>query len=316
MTEKPAPKRRSTRVPAGPPLAPLIDSWELALKVNRAPKTIRGYIDTARAFVRWLDAHGHPTDAETVAAAHVRAFLIAEIERTSAVSADCHFRYLRVWFNWLAKEGERTRPSPVDPDDRPKVPEKVEEYLTDEEQAQLLKTCTGSDFESRRDRAIFMILIDNGMRVRGLGDIRVADVNLKTQTIKIVLKGGDELLAPIGVKTCQAIDRYLRIRAGHPHAASPWLWLGLQGHDVSHFTHEGIRAMLKRRGKRAGVRDVHPHRFRAKATHALLAAGATEGAVQRILGWKTRTMVDHYSRRLAAERARESHARYSPADRF
>ncbi len=36
----------------------------------------------------------------------------------------------------------------------------------------------------------------------------------------------------------------------------------------------------------------------------------------RIAGWKTRAMIEQYAGELAAERAREAHARLSPGDRF
>jgi integrase len=125
-----------------------------------------------------------------------------------------------------------------------------------------------------------------------------------------VLKDGDELLSPIGSKAA-AIDRYLRIRGAHAQApTSPRLWLGMRGHDTAHMTAHmtarGIRGMLDRRGRQAGIEGVHPHRFRGTAAHELLKAGASDGDVQHILGWKTRTMVDYYAGDLARERARDT----------
>ena len=55
-----------------------------------------------------------PADVEGVEAEHLRAFLLAEELRTSAASAAVHFRNLRVFFGWLAREEERTNPNPMD----------------------------------------------------------------------------------------------------------------------------------------------------------------------------------------------------------
>lgn len=161
----------------------------------------------------------------------MRRYLIAERERTSAASADVQFRNLRVFFNWLIKDGERTLASPVDPDDWPKVANKAYPQLSDAELKKLLKACAGNSFADRRDLAIMRIFLDNGMRVSGMAGLRYTpdvpqtnDVDLAGRRLRIVLKGGNELVVPIGAKTAAAIDRYLRVRAAHPQArTSPWL---------------------------------------------------------------------------------------------
>jgi len=46
----------------------------------------------------FLAARGMPTDVEETDAEHLRAFILSEEQRTSAVSAAVHFRNLRVYF--------------------------------------------------------------------------------------------------------------------------------------------------------------------------------------------------------------------------
>src|ERR1039457_1115455 len=64
-------------------------------------------------------AKGLPADSENVDASHIRSFLAAEAERTSAASAHQHYRNLRVFFKWLAREGERQAPDPIPRADAP-----------------------------------------------------------------------------------------------------------------------------------------------------------------------------------------------------
>lgn len=311
--------KKPRNLSTGVDLFRLIEPWETSLDSNgKAKKTIRSYVDSAKAFVRFLEVHGFPCDSQDVEAAHVRRFLIAERERTSPASAATHYRNLRVWWGWIQAEGERTWQSPMATVAKPKVPAKVRNYLSEEDQRALLKVCAGGGFEDRRDTAIMRVLMDNGARVSGIANIRLRDLDLRGRKIRIVLKGGDEHWAPIGAKAANALDRYLRVREKHPKGPlSPWLWLGVQGHDTSHFTHSGVRTMLARRAEEAKLgRTVTPHEWRGTVTHELLKAGASDGDVQHILGWKSTAMVHHYGSGLAKERARETHARLSPGDRI
>ena len=77
---------------------------------------------------------------------------------------------------------------------------------------------------------------------------------LQLRRLRVTLKGGDQWWVPIGRRTATAVGRYLRARARHPRAASPWLWLGVwSSNRGEHFTDTGIRQMLERRGQQAGI---------------------------------------------------------------
>lgn len=315
---------RRTAAAAGMDLAAFATSWQLSLEAaSKSPKTVRSYTDSVKALQKFLVAQGVTADVEEVDAEHLRAFLLAEERRTSAPSAAVHFRNLRVFFGWLAREGERTNPNPMDRVDRPKVTKQAKPFFADEELATLLKTCEGASFQDRRDTAIMRVLIDTGMRVSGLANLRydpdndaANDVFLTQRRLRIRLKGGDETWVPIGNKAASALDRYLRARTRHPEASSPWLWLGHQGHNRAHMTDSGIRVMLGRRGKQAGIPNVHPHRFRRSFADKWLAAGGSADDLMHITGWKTYDMVREYTAARGIARAHDAHARLSPGDRI
>jgi site-specific recombinase XerD len=141
---------------AGPPITAFITSWQLALEAAaKSARTVRSYLDSIKALYAFLVAQG-----------------LAEERRTSAASAAVHFRNLRVFFGWLAREEERSNPNPMDRVEGPKVAKKAKAYFTDDELARLLKTCQGSSFTDRRDTAIMRVLIDTGLRVSGLAGLR------------------------------------------------------------------------------------------------------------------------------------------------
>ena len=274
---------RRTAAAAGMDLAAFITSWQLSLEEPAEPAGRFVPTPTRVGPQRILIAQGMPADVEEVDAEHLRAFLLAEERRTSAPSAAVHFRNLRVFFGWLAREGERTNPNPMDRVDPPKVTKQAKPFFEDEELAALLKTCEGASFQDRRDMAIVRILIDTeelspAWRTCAMTWTKDAanDVFLTQRRLRIRLKGGDETWVPIGKKAASALDRYLRARARHPEASSPWLWLGHQGHNRAHMTDSGVRVMLGRRGKQAGVQNVHPHRFRRSFADKWLAAAAPQ----------------------------------------
>ncbi|HLK02390.1 MAG TPA: phage integrase N-terminal SAM-like domain-containing protein, partial [Streptosporangiaceae bacterium] len=160
-------------------LAALLPSWELSLaERDLSERTLEAYRRTGQQFTAWLAREGLPASVEDIDAPHIRAFLAAETERTSAVSSHQHYRNLRVLFRWLAKEGERTEADPMPRVDPPKVTKKIKPVLGQDQLAKLLKACEGTTFECRRDTAIVRILIDSGVRVSGIGGIRTADVEL------------------------------------------------------------------------------------------------------------------------------------------
>ena len=251
-------------------LSALLPSWRLHLEAaNLSARTIRAYTDDGALFVSFLVRQGMPSAVRSIRREHVEAFIVAELERTAPSSAATRYRSLQQLFGWLDEEGE-IEGSPMAKMRPPKIPEKPVPVLPDDDVRRLLADCSGKDFRDRRDLAIIRLFLDTGMRLEGMaglrysaGDPEASDVDLRSRVVRITAKGRRELVLPIGTKAARDIDRYIRMRAGHPRAADAWLWLGTKGR----LTSSGVYQMIKDRGAAVGLPDLHPHQLRHTFSH-------------------------------------------------
>lgn len=290
----------------------LIPSWGRHLRAaNLAPRTIQSYTEAARGLATFLVARDMPTGAAAIEREHVEAFITDILARWRPATAAVRYRSLQQFFRWLIDEGEIVT-SPMAHMRPPKVPEQPVAVLSPDEQRLLLATCEGRSFEDRRDMAIFRVFVDTGARLAEVTGILVRNVHLDDGVILVLGKGRRERAVPVGARSVRTLDRYLRERTRHIAAPEPQLWLGRKGP----MTTSGISQMIQRRGRQAGIDDLHPHRFRHTFAHQWLAARGTEGGLMQVTGWKSREMLGRYGASAAAERAREEHRRLSPGDRL
>lgn len=290
----------------------LRDSWELSLRAaNKRPRTIEGYLETLRFFEEFLVENGLPTQADAITRQHIEAWIAHLIDTRSASTAKTRFASLKPFFNWAADDGEIER-SPMERIRPPYAPKNPTKHLSEDEVKAILRACAGRDFQRTRDTAIIRLYIDNGSRRSEIANLRVDEIDLADRTARVLVKGGFVRTIPFGNKTAEALDRYLRQRDRHRHADLPNLWLSPKGR----FTSDGVRQMLERIGREAGVENLHAHRFRPTFAHMYQQNGASEGATMAAAGWRSRAMLDHYGTSSAEERSRETHSRLSPGDRL
>jgi site-specific recombinase XerD len=321
------PKRVDVAVEGGD-LGTLATSWRRWLEAaDFAPSTVRIYTMSVAQLAAFLEDRRMPLVARNLTREHIQEFISAvregawpkprpgrtvHPERKHQGTAETRYRGCKAFFDWLVKETE-IKVSPMANVERPKVPQNPPPMLTDDQLKRLLKTCSGTSFEDRRDTAILLLFVDSGVRRSELAYLTLDDVDLDNNVIKVLGKFRRERTVPFGRKAALALDRYLRVRSAHRQANERAFWLGRQGPLAD----GAIDLMVRRRARQAGLPKTHAHLFRHGWAHERLASGTPETEVMSLAGWRSREMLSRYGASAAAERAIDGYRRRpSPADRL
>jgi site-specific recombinase XerD len=294
------------------PLGRELAIWEIHLKsTDKSPHTIKSYRQAVRTLGAWLADRGLPLDPEDITTDHLRSFqayLLAPKDeggagaRTSAVCT--RHDALKLFFRFF--EDEDDLPNPMRRVHRPDEREATIQPLTEEQLAALLDTCRGRDFQDRRDLAIIRTWISTPARLSEIAMLRIVghdgepDVDPLAGLIHVMGKGRRPRQMALSPKACKALIRYEKVREHHPNAHSPAYWLS---HKHERFTQSGIQQMIARRARQASIGHVHPHMFRHTYATTFLDNGGTESALMRQGGWRSRKIMERYTKLLADARA-------------
>ncbi len=272
--------------------------------------TTKFYADYLRRFADYAKSQA-VSEIHQIDPAILRSYLLAFAQDHNPGGVHAAFRTLRAFLRWCEKE-EIASPkwrNPIEKLDPPRVPQRILEPIGLEDVAALLETCRGRDFFNRRDRALLLCLLDSGLRATELCNLDLTDVDLASGRAAVRQgKGGKDRIIFVGPTTMRAIRAYLNVR---PDKSSPALFIG---RDLQRLTYDGVRHLLKRRCKRAGLaKQCAPHDFRRAFALNMLRNGADLYALQRLMGHADIQVLRRYLA-LNVEDLRAVHARSSPVE--
>lgn len=138
------------------------------------------------------------------------------------------------------------------------------------------------DFSTYRDRLIFEILYQTGMRKAELCHLRDADIDSREMSVKIFGKRDKERFVPLGLELLQMVARYRQLRDAAFEDHADRLLVDDHGREMSpYFVYAKVHAMLS---EVTTLRQKSPHVLRHTFATHLLDEGAGLVAIQKMLG--------------------------------
>jgi len=298
-------------------LGALTDLYLLRCRVEgKSPNTVRAYAETLRRFARIGQEEGFPDDVSGITPAHLYAYL-GRFTAYSLETRHRYFREVRCFFNWLVT-ADHLRESPFRLLRNVRLPQRIVQPFSPEEVARLLACCNANTPAGIRDRAILLTLLDTGVRCSELIQLEIKDLDLEAGRLRVLhAKGNKQRVVPFASRCRQAIMDYLEMRGTDPGPLFPATNSG--NHSLKPGTAlrpNGLKQMLRRLGKQAGVPKVHAHRFRHTFATWAIEQDARELDVQYLLGHSCPDMVRRYASTYNCEQAARRHAAFSPAERL
>jgi len=298
-------------------LADAVTYHQLSLTAEaRSPQTLRLYLLYERKFLEYLETQHIAPTLDAFNSVNVRAALewfrgrSSNGKRGGQTSEAAFVNTLKILGNFMAAE-EIYVDSPLRKLRRVRVPKVMRQVFTQAELVALWGACRLSRTPIR-DEALFLTLLDTGMRIGEAVTLTLDKVQLDQHQVVVGLAGKSrsERVVPIGDPTkrdggraIRALRTYLDERPESARSARR-LFLGLGGYPLSGASASDV---IKRLGAAAGVENCIPHRLRhTMATHYLTTHPGDELGLRRIIGHTSREVTAayiHLSQSTLAQRA-------------
>lgn len=278
-----------------------VEGFRAGLVGEVSRSTAVWYGHTLSSFLEFVG----PVRLEEITPATLRAYRAHLIGRGLSMHyVHGHQRAVRRLFAWLLREGciERNVALEVPLVRLPPQPPKA---LADDDLTRLINRLPSEDV---RDRAIILLLADTGCRIGGLCSLTLDSLDLPNQCATVIEKGGRGRRVYFTAMTAETLRLYLSVR---PAGESDALFLA---QTKTALTTNGVRLMLERVGKRAGVKGrINAHSFRHAFARSFLRNGGNLATLARLLGHSPGSPVTAKYYAVWDDRElQEFHERFSP----
>ncbi|MGL5434105.1 MAG: tyrosine-type recombinase/integrase [Lachnospiraceae bacterium] len=246
---------------------------------GRKVNTLKQYNAEIRNMLCFLDKN-----IEDITAMDLRYYysFCRQERRISMSTMQTRLHYLSSFFDFLNTEG-LIKENPVKKIGNIFVEKVIRKPFSVEEMEALRVNCHGL-----RDRALMEFLYSTGVRVSEVASLCVKDIEMGKQETIVYGKRSKERKVYLTDNAKFYLKRYLKDRMKEEGLSEDQLqdrplFVSLKS-PHNRLTVSGIQFMLRTLGQEAGVKNVHPHRFRRTIATELLSRGMHIEEVKELLG--------------------------------
>jgi len=228
-----------------------------------------------------------------ISVSHIRFFLIhLQDKKHSLRTISRKLSSVKSFFKYLVRE-EIIDDNPALLIKTPKLEKKLPEYVNEKDIERLMELPDKSSFEGLRDQVILELFYGTGMRLKELLNLKITDMDLNSDLLRIVGKGNKERIVPLGQIAKDAIIQYLHVRRHYAYDATPNLLILRNGKKMYPMAVQ--RIVKKYLSQASNVNKKSPHVLRhSYATH-LLNNGASIRVVKDLLGHESLSTTQVYT---------------------
>lgn len=226
-----------------------------------------------KKFILWLDI-----PVEEVTNKKIQAYIdYLRGKRLSPKSINTYLDSVRGFYDYIRYEEEIFIENPVRKGYALRLSRPLPKYLRDEEATLLLKA-----LETRRDRAMFMMMLRTGLRVGELANLTLRAIDVRRRRILVENgKGAKDRIVYISDDALWALGEYMKVR---PYSKSQKLFLVDRGvHRGKPISVRGIQKRIEYYANKTGL-NVSCHQLRHTMATQMLNADAALVTIQDLLG--------------------------------
>ena len=252
---------------------------------NCSKHTVRNYMSTLKQFVLWVNV-----PIEQVTHKKVLSFIDYLLDkRLKPKTINCYLNSIRGFYEYLIEEEQISITYPVKRGYSLRLSRPLPRYVRDEDVPRLFNV-----INSRRDRAMFMLMLRCGLRVEEVANLTMSALDLPREQLFVCEgKGSKGRVVYLSNDAYSALVRYLKVRPS-PRAKRVFLVEKgrFKGKPVKV---RGIQHRMQHYAKKAGLK-VSCHQLRHTMATQLLNADADLVTIQDLLGHTRIKTTERYCR--------------------
>jgi len=250
---------------------------------NYSAHTVKYYLNVIKQFVIWLNV---PLEQAEVGKIEQYIDYLHQ-KRLQPASINLYLAIIRVFYNYLRFEERVTLHNPVAANCRLRVPKPLPRALREEQVDQLFDV-----IKSKRDWAMFRLMLRCGLRVEEVANLSLGDIDLKQRRIMVLNgKGGKDRVVYISEDAADGLIAYLKLRSDRRVKKVFLVEKGdYKGQPISV---RGIQKRMEYYARKTGLK-ISCHHLRHTMATQLLNADAEVASIQDLLGHNWISTTERY----------------------